>query len=94
MRSNVLFKYGLQTPFGAGYLAGNTRISLAGKVNGLGKRLKNHFHDMVRLIAVKEFDVQVAAGFIDETLEKLTGKPEAERAGHVLRSFRLGNRPL
>src|SRR5258708_40336906 len=42
----------------------------------------------MRLVAIEQFQVQIAPGFIGEALEKLTGEAETEGAGHVLGLFR------
>jgi len=43
------------------------------------------------LVAVKQFEMQVAAGLIGEALEKFTCEAEAKRAGHVLDFFGWGD---
>src|SRR5205085_12237442 len=67
----------------------NPRISLAGKIRGFGKRFENCFDDMMRLIAVEQFEVQIAAGFIRKSLKKFSGQTEPEGAGHILIFLRL-----
>ena len=75
---------------GAGKLAGDARITLAGGIHSLGKRLEQRLDDVVRFVAVKQLQVKIAAGFIGEGLKKLPGQPKAECAGLVLLPFGLG----
>ena len=76
---------GLKPSFCAGNLPGDARITLAGEIHRLGEGFEHDFDDMVRFIAVKQFKMEIAPGFIGESLEKLPGEPKAERARHVLR---------
>jgi hypothetical protein len=77
----------LKFPFGRGQAAGNPRISLTSHVNRLGKRLEQRLHDVVRFVAIQQFQVKIAAGFVGETLKKLPRQAEPERGRHVLLSF-------
>jgi hypothetical protein len=45
----------------------------------------------MRLVAVKQIEVQIAARFVGEALEKFARKSKPERAGGVLIFFRAGN---
>ena len=78
---------GSQLAFGSGKLARNPRISLTGNIYRLGERLEKGFHNMMRLIPVQQFQMQVAAGFIGKTLKKLARQPESEGTGHILLLF-------
>ena len=82
---------GSQLAFGGGKLAGNPRISLTSNIYRLGERLEKGFHNMMRLIPVQQFQMQVAAGFIGKTLKKLARQPESAGAGHVLSLFTLAD---
>ena len=88
---NYLFNAPYKFPFGAGQLSGDARIAGAGGIGGAGKRLEQSLNDVVRFVAVKQFQMQVAAGFVGEALEKFAGEAEAECAGDILVSFGLGN---
>ena len=56
----------------------------------LAKALKRASSNVVRLVAIEQFQVQVAPGFVGEALEELPGQAETEGAGHVLRPLRSG----
>ena len=43
---------------------------------------------MVGLVAVQQFQVQIAPGFVGKSLKKLTRQAESKRAGHILSFFR------
>src|SRR5436190_9987748 len=60
---------------------------LAGGVHRLRKCLKQSLYHMVRLISVKQLQMQVATGFIRESLKKLPRQPKAKGARHVLLLF-------
>ena len=45
----------------------------------------------MRLVAVEQFQVQVAARFVGETLEKFPREAETKPAGDVLMLFRIGD---
>ena len=47
--------------------------------------------DVVRLIPVEQFQMQVAARLVGKALEELPCQPEPERARHVLPSLRLAD---
>ena len=78
---------GLEFALRGGKPAGQARITLAGRIHGPAKRLKQRLDDVVRLIAVKQFQMQVAPGLVGKSLKKLTGQAEPERTGHVLFSL-------
>jgi hypothetical protein len=80
---------GLELSFGRGKPAGHPRIPLAGGIHGPGKGLKQRLYDVVRFIAVKQFQMEIAARLVGEALEELPGQAESERAGHVLFSLSL-----
>src|SRR5207249_2226151 len=42
--------------------------------------------------SVKQFQVQVAAGFVGEALKEFAGETKSECAGHILLLFRLTDR--
>jgi hypothetical protein len=79
---------GLQFPLGARQLAGNAGVMLAGKIHRFRKRLEQSFYDMMRLIAIKQLQVQIATGFIGKSLEKLTRQAKSKLAGGILAFFR------
>ena len=56
-----------------------------------GEGFEERLNDVVRFVAVEEFEMKIAAGFIGEALEKFAGKAEAKDAGHVLGFFGVGN---
>src|SRR5688572_16587087 len=66
----------LKLSFGAGDLADDPGVALTGKIGGLGEGFEQCFDYMVRFGPVEEFQVQVAAGFVGEALEELTGEAE------------------
>jgi len=68
----------------AAQLAGDARVVPARGVHGARERLEQRLHDVMRLVAIKQFDVQVAAGLAGEALEEFARQPEPERAGGVL----------
>ena len=55
------------------------------------KRLEQRLHNGVRLVAVKQFQRQIAPRLVGEPLEKFARQPKPERAGQVLGFFRVGN---
>src|SRR5579862_6773073 len=57
---------------------------LAGDIRRLRKGLKQGLYDMVRFVAIQQFQVEITAGFIGKSLKKLPGQPKAERARSVL----------
>ncbi len=63
----------------------------AGGISGAGERLEQRLDDVVRFVAIKQFEMQVAARLVREALIKFAREAEAERAGGVLLSFRVGN---
>src|SRR5208282_769203 len=69
----------LQFALGARQLAGDPRIALAGRIRCAGERLEQRLDDVMRLVAVEQFQVQVAAGFVGETLEKLARQAKTKR---------------
>src|SRR5205823_13712223 len=77
-----------ESSFGGGQKPGNARIPLAGKVHSLRKRLEQRLDHVVRLAAIKQLQMQVAARFVGESLKKLLRQPEPERTRHVLTPFR------
>jgi hypothetical protein len=66
-------------------------ITPAGRVHGAGERLEQRLNNVMRFVAVKQFEVQVAAGFIGEPLEEFAREAKSERTRHVLESFGFGN---
>jgi hypothetical protein len=67
-----------QLPFGAGDLAGDSWIILAGEVDRAGKGLKKALHHMVRFAAMQEFQMEIALRFIGEALKELPRQAKAE----------------
>src|SRR6267154_6514631 len=49
---------------------------------------------MMRLLTVKQFEMQIAPRFVGETLKKLARESEPEGTGHVLSLFSGGNTPI
>src|ERR1017187_7160653 len=80
-----------QFSFGAWQFAGNSRIAPTRCVRCPGKRLEQRLDDVMWLITVKQFEVQVAAGFVGEGLEKFARQAEAKRARRVLEFLGFGN---
>jgi len=78
-------------PLRARQLAGNAWVVPARGVHGAGERLEKRLHDVMRLVTVKQFQMQIAAGLVGEALEKFARQPEPERAGNVLVFFRPGD---
>ena len=74
-------------PLGARQLAGDARVAPARRVRGAGKRLEQRLDDVMRLVAVEQFHMQVAAGLVGEALEKFSRQAEPERARRVLEFF-------
>ena len=60
---------------------------MAGKIGCLSKGLEQRLHHVMRFLAIQQFKVQVAAGFIGETLEKFPGQAEAKATGVILILF-------
>ena len=60
------------------------------KSTALANALNSASHNVMRFVPIEQFQVQVATGFIGESLEKLPRQPEPERAGHVLLLFGFG----
>src|ERR1019366_2770616 len=58
---------------------------------GAGERLEQTLDDVMRLVAIKQFQMQIAARFVREALKKFAREAEPEHAGHVLNFFRTGN---
>ena len=82
-------KYASQFSLGARQLAGDARVVPAGGIHGAGKRLEQRLDDVMRFVAVKQFQVQIAAGFVGEALEKFAREAETKRARDVLIFFRV-----
>ena len=80
----------LEFSFGSRQAAGNARISLTGNIYCLGKRLKKRLDDVMRLVAVEQFQVQVAASLIGEPLKEFAGQSKPEDTRHVLPFFSAG----
>src|ERR1700754_1068892 len=57
---------------------------LTGKVHRLRKCLKQSLYDMMRFIAVKQLQMQIAAAFIGKSLKELPGEAKAELARGIL----------
>src|ERR1035441_7500935 len=76
-------------PLCARQLAGDARVVPARGVHSAGERLEQRLDDVMRLVAVKEFQMQVAAGLVGEALEKFARQPEPERTGGDRKSTRL-----
>lgn len=70
----------LEFSFGGGKPARNSRISLARNIYRFRKRLKQGLDDVVRFVAIEQFQMQVAAGFIGKRLKELAGESEPEDA--------------
>src|SRR5260221_10573020 len=87
----MIYSTCLQFSLGAGQLPGDARIVRTGGISGAGKGLEQRLDDVVRLVAIKDFEVQIAAGLVGEALEELVRKAEAERAGGVPLLFRFLN---
>ena len=68
----------LEFSFGARQAAGNSRILLTGNIYRFCKRLKQRLDNVVWLVSVQQFQVQVAAGLIGEALKELAGQSEPE----------------
>src|SRR5260221_7812929 len=83
----MIYSTCLQFSLGAGQLPGNARIVCTGGISGAGKGLEQRLDDVVRLVAIKDFKVQIATGLVGESLEELARKAEAERAGGALLLF-------
>ena len=81
-------------PFCARQLAGDARVVPARGVHRARKRLEQRLDNVMRLVAVKQFQMQIAAGFVGKGLEKFARQPKTERAGGVLVFFRAGNFPV
>src|SRR5437870_3148991 len=75
-RTFVRLFSGLQFPLRAGQKADNSRVSLAGEVHGFGKGFEHRLNHMMRLLAIEQFYMQVAAAFVGEALKKLSGQAE------------------
>src|SRR5262249_21993663 len=72
-------------------LSSNPRIALAGKVRRLGKSFEESLYNMVRLRAIQKFKVQVAAGFVRESLEEFACQAEPKSRRHILPFFAIGD---
>ena len=70
----------LEFSFGRRQPAGNSRISLARNIYGPRKSLENRLDDVVWFIAIKQFQVEVAAGRIGESLKEFAGQSKPEYA--------------
>src|ERR1035438_1954475 len=82
---------GSKFPLGARQLAGDARVVPARGVHGACERLEQRLDDVVRFITVKQFQMQIAARFIREPLEKFTREAKAKGARNVLAFFHAGN---
>jgi hypothetical protein len=89
LRARAIFKS--QFSLGARQLAGNARVVLARGVHGAREGLEQRLDDVVRLVAVKQFQMQIAPRLVGKALEKFPRQPKAERAGQVLIFFGGGN---
>jgi hypothetical protein len=87
--SSVIF--GLQFPLRAWQLADDARVTLASDIHGARKRFKQRLDDVMRLVTVKQFQMQITAGFIGESLKKFAREAKAKCAGHVLQFFRAAD---
>ena len=65
---------------------------MAGKIYRFGKRLEQGLDDMVGLIPVEQLHMQIAPGFVGETLKELASQAKAECGGHILSFFSLTDR--
>ena len=63
---------------------------MTGNIHGFGKSLEKSLDDVMRLIAVKEFDVEIATRLIRKGLEKFPRESETKSSGRVLIFFREG----
>jgi hypothetical protein len=72
-------------------LTGDAGVLLAGGIDGAGKGFEQAFDDVMGFIAVKQFEVEVAAGFVGEALKEFAGEAEAEGAGQILIFFRIAD---
>ena len=71
---------GLQSPFGRRELSRNPRISLTGNIYSLGEGLEQGFHNVMRFVAIKQFQMQVAPRFVGHRLKKLPRQTESNSA--------------
>src|ERR1700685_2787862 len=78
-------------PLRARQLAGDARVVPARAVHRARERLEQRLDDVMRLVAVKQFEVQIAARLVRKALKKFARESEPERARHVLIFFRPGN---
>lgn len=63
----------------------------ARSIHGAGKGFKERLNDVVRLVAVEEFEVKITAGFVGEALKKFPRQAEAKGAGGILLFLRIRN---
>ena len=88
----------------AGFVPGESKFSLGARqppgdarvvptrgVRRARERLEQRLDDVMRLVAVKQFQVQIAAGLVGKGLEKLAREAEPERARSVLVFFRVAD---
>ena len=57
---------------------GNPGIFLASGIDGPRKRLKKPLNDVVGFVAIKQFQMQIAAGFIRKSLKKFFGQSKSK----------------
>src|SRR3984957_17759751 len=80
-----------QFPLRARQLAGDARVVPARGVHRARERLEQRLDDVMRLVAVTQFEVQIAARLVRKALKKFARESEPERARSVLIFFRVGN---
>jgi hypothetical protein len=68
----------------------DARVVLASGVNRSSKRLKQRLHNMMRLLAVKEFKMDVSFAFIGKRLKKFFRQTKPERRRHILFLLHFG----
>src|SRR6266581_8465439 len=78
-----------QLPFRRRQLPRHSRVSLASRADCPGKCFKKRLHNMMRLIPIQKFQMQIAPGFIGKSLKELTRQTKPESAGHILPFFSL-----
>src|ERR1051326_9117900 len=59
----------------------DTRVALAGEIEGLGERLEDCFDNVMRLVAAQYIDVQIAARLVGETLQEFFHQADTKTTG-------------
>src|SRR5882724_3539305 len=80
-----------QFPLSARQLAGDARVVPARGVHRARERLEQRLYDVMRLVAVKQFEMQIAARFVRESLKKFFREAKTKCARSVLIFFNFGN---